>query len=780
VTGITEAWPSGPAAGEALPDHLASLHGEQWAVWRWAALRGAGFPADRLGSLADPALAEVADRALDDGTGPSFPRTYAPARERVSAAIRRVAAEPGFREAIAWQNREALHSAVDRLLDRRDTPSRRRRQEQLVARYLQRYCAKNDTIGFFGPVGWARVDDDAPAIDVRPGPGLLAERRTYFEGWCVELLAEALAAGGALLPWLAPRPLPHLHVEGDRLVVPLGRGVALTPVEAAVLRACDGRRTALEIAAELTADPAPGLEGEQDVLDALHRLRAGRRVAWALEVPGDDLHPERRLRALLERVADDGLRRPALEALDELEAARGAVAAAAGSARDVDDALGGLGATFARLTGAAPTRSHGEEYAGRALVYEDCRRDVEVRLGPKLLAGLGPALSLVLDSARWLVAEAAALYREALRALHAELGGGVVPLPALWLHAHDLLFADEGDESAVVRELVGRLRERWATVLVLPPGERRLVLSAAELRPRVDAAFAVNVRAWDGAIYYSPDVLLAAPDAAAVRRGEFLYVLGEVHPAVNTLRTALFPAQHPAATELLQAVERDLPGPRVVPIYGRGRGIALRTCRALVSPRDHRLVFAVDTCGVPPERALPIASLLVEDAPGSLTVRTRDGRLRFDVLDVLGELLALRLVHAFEIAPPAAHTPRVTVDRLVVSRETWRLPAAGVAFAAARDEPSRFLEARRWRRAHGMPRLVFARTWRGTKPFLVDFDSLLSVEVLARAVRQTAAAAPEEVVTVSEMLPTPDQMWLADAAGRRYASELRLVAVDRS
>jgi hypothetical protein len=774
------AWPSGPVACQAPPDHLARLHGERWAVWRWVALRGAGFPVDPVLALADPVLAETADRTLEDGAGTAFTPAFAAARRRAGARIQQVAAEPLFREAIAWQNREALHTAVDRLLHRADPPARRRRQEQLVVRYLQRYCTKNDTIGFFGPAGWARVSDDAPAIDLRPGPGLLVERRTYFEGWCIELLAAALAAGGELQPWLAPRLLPHLHVEGSHLVVPLGRGTALTRVEVAVLRACDGRRTAREIAAELAADPMLGLDGEGSVLDVLRRLRDGRRVAWTLEVPGDDLHPERRLRALLERVGDDGLRSAALGALDELEAARAAVAAAAGSAERLDVALGGLGATFARLTGAAQSRGHGEEYAGRALVYEDCRRDVEVRLGPELLAELGPALSLVLDAARWLVAEAAALYREAIRTLHAELGGGVVPLASLWLHAHDLLFGDASHESEVVREVAGRLHRRWAAVLLLPPGARRVARRAAELRPRVDAAFAVDGRAWDAAIYHSPDVMLAAADVGAVRRGDFVYVLGEVHPAINTLRTALFPESHPAPGELLRAAEGDLPGPQVVPVYGRGRGLALRTSRGLVPPRDHRLVFAVDTCGVPPERALPIGSLVVEDAGDSLTVRTRDGRLRFDVMDALGELLALRLAHTFDVAPPAPHTPRVTIDRLVVSREAWRLPAAGVAFASARDEAARFLEARRWRRGHRMPRLVFARTRPGTKPFFVDFDSPLSVEVLARTVRQAAATAPEEVVTVTEMLPTPDQMWLTDADGRRCASELRFVAVDRS
>jgi hypothetical protein len=34
-------------------------------------------------------------------------------------------------------------------------------------------------------------------------------------------------------------------------------------------------------------------------------------------------------------------------------------------------------------------------------------------------------------------------------------------------------------------------------------------------------------------------------------------------------------------------------------------------------------------------------------------------------------------------------------------------------------------------------------------------------------------------VTVTEMLPAPDQTWLTDAKGRRYTAELRMVAVDQ-
>jgi hypothetical protein len=47
---------------------------------------------------------------------------------------------------------------------------------------------------------------------------------------------------------------------------------------------------------------------------------------------------------------------------------------------------------------------------------------------------------------------------------------------------------------------------------------------------------------------------------------------------------------------------------------------------------------------------------------------------------------------------------------------------------------------------------------------------------LRRARRNAGDAA---MVTVAEMLPTPDQVWLTDARGVRYTSELRMVAVDQ-
>jgi len=132
---------------------------------------------------------------------------------------------------------------------------------------------------------------------------------------------------------------------------------------------------------------------------------------------------------------------------------------------------------------------------------------------------------------------------------------------------------------------------------------------------------------------------------------------------------------------------------------------------------------------------------------------------------------------AFGMLSPADHTPRISIDRLVVERERWRAEAAELSFAWETDEWSRFRSVGRWRERNGMPQHVFVQTSRGAKPAYVDLAAPVLVDVLARTVRR--AAGRGERITVSEMLPAPDQVWLPDGSGRRYTCELRLVAIHR-
>ena len=736
-------------AAPAPASHLIPL-APGWALWRTFCLRGAGLPVEHLAPL-----------------GESDP-------ERLTAALHDAANLPALREAVAWQNRHALTTGIDALVRRGRGPVRRttrhRQHEALLTSYLQRYCAKNDTIGFFGPVGWAEIDD-GPGIRVARGDG---RRTTYLEGWAVRAVLEAHAE--ALRPWLVPRRMPFLGLDGDRLLVPLAAPIPLTPLDAAVFEACDGVRTAAEIAHAVAGDPG-------EVSDALGRLAAARRLAWRVDIPPHTVRPELAGAEILGNVADESVREQAGAALAELTDARDGLARAAGRADAVASAMAALEETFIRLTKTSPTRRAGSMYAGRTLAYEECLRADSVRLGSSLLDGIRDALALVLDSARWFTARVAGEYRrrfeETYRRRAAELGTHTVPFADFWLLANEDIFDTSG---AVSGPAVQDLQNRWSALLGLGASETggQLRVSAADLTGPAAEAFPASPPPWPAAVHHSPDLMIADADPDADGGRAVTWVLGEVHPGMVTTRYASWMAFHPAPGAARAGLHLDLGGGTVFAAEtAELGGPTARLSNALADARDHRLVFAHDACGVDPGRAVVVGDCEVVEAPSGLRVRRRDGTFDADLLEVLGDLLTGSFSQDFRMLPPAAHTPRIQIDHLVISREAWTFRAADVPFAAIADEAARYGRAREWAAGHGLPRHVFVRISGERKPIYADLTSLASVDIVSRAVRRARRGAGDDAaVTVAEMLPGPDQTWLTDASGRRYTSELRLVAVD--
>lgn len=714
-----------------------------------------------------------------------FDQAYQSAAISMTRHLHAVMATDRFREALVWQNRQVLHTSVIPVLN--SDPAlvartwRYRQKEAVIVNYVQRYCTKNDTIGFFGPVGWAYASDHGPAITTRPGPSLVAARTTYFETWCIDVLAETLAQDEALLPWLVPRQMPFLYVDGNTLRLPLTPPLTIPAAEAAILRACDGQRPAHAIAAAVIRDPQGELRSEAEVYAQLKRLRDMRRIVWTLEVSAEGQYPEQALRQHLERVEDEQVRSAALNVLAELEAARDRVARASGNPEQLDRAIQDLETTFTNYTNAAATRRAGSTYAGRTLVYEDCRRDVEVDLGPELIEALAPPLALLLTSARWLTYAAARVYRQAFKQIYDQLvtktGSQTVDFASFWLLSHPLLF----EESAMLDSLVHAFQERWAKILVLPPGQRQVAFTSQALRQSVGTLFKAPHPGWSSARYHSPDIMIAASGPDAIRRGDYHLVLGELHPGVNTLKTWLFVSQHPDASQLFAATLADLPPGQIALVPSREVGGATaRLSTALISPDDLRFVFAHDSCGFPRERSLLTGSLVMEHSAGQLVVRCRDTHQQFDVIEVLADLLMLQLITRFSMIRPAEHTPRISIDRLVVSRETWRFAPSTLSFAYLEHEAERFLAARQWAKVHTMPRFVFVKTPVEKKPFYVDFDSIVAIDLLSKAIRRTRDQGAEGAqITISEMLPDPTQAWLTDREGQHYTCELRVVAVDQ-
>jgi Lantibiotic dehydratase, N terminus len=762
--------------------HRVPLGGTTWSVWQDVALRSAGFPAHMMLAICDEALARSADLAEADAAGAGltgrlgYDTAFAGAAVRLSRAIAGTVADPGFQEALTWQNPELaqlLSNAAPGLARR----SKDRKREIVIANYLQRYCLKNDTIGVFGPVGWAYAGHGPAGLVMTPGENLIARRTTYFEVWAMDKLAAGIARQGRALGWLRPRRTRSVFVDGNMLHRPYRKPVTLTDAELRTLMACDGRRTISDVQAIAGPAAASAQLPRLTELGAVRLDLQGPVHAW----------PERLLRDQLDQIADPAARAAALQPLERLITARDEVAASAGDAARLRQALAELAAAFEEVTGAPATRRAGEYFAGRTMVYQDAVRDVRVDLGAAVTGALGAPLALVLDSARWLVNDITARYRvlfaELLDDEIARAGGVPVPLSRLLTVASPYLPFRSGRKlSELAAASMAELRRRWQEVLGPQQSDSRHHVSAEAITAKVAECFPALPVAWSGARQHSPDIMIAAASRGEVQRGNFLLVLGEMHVAHNTLESRALVEQHPDRARLIAAEQADHGARRIVSIPAKdyphvtSRG---SPPSAMLGPGQIYWSAGIVDSLDPPEPAtvMPAAAMTVTRRGDDLVVHVRPAGAELCFLEVIGDLMSGIVINAFHPVAPAAHQPRVTIDRLVLSREQWTFQVAESGWAFAGDEQERYYLARRWRHEHHLPERVFFRVPVELKPIAADFRSIALVNLFAKSIRQAQAAGHAEY-TVTEMLPDPDQLWLTDHAGQRYTSELRFVAFD--
>ena len=618
-----------------MDDHLVPLGGD-WALRRDFAVRSAGFPVAGLDAF---------------GTHDE------------AARLRDLAADPAFREAVTWQNRDVLANAVDGLLKAAGQTSNQRRREEIVARYWQRYCAKNDTIGFFGPLAWGELRDDGPALTQR-SRALIRERTVHMETWCLERFLQAVTDD----PWL-----------------PLG--------------------------------------------------------PW----------PEEDARIRIESIADTAARERAATGLARLEAARTRIAAA--SREELGGALDEFDRVFEDLVGEPSERTPELAGGGRTPVYMDAMRDLDVNVGPGLVAELTGSLPPLLESSRWLCGRSfqlgCGLMMEAIGS------GGRRPLAPLYgkvlsaLGEMPRLLASEHDE----------LQRRWAELLDDP--------HRTTIGHRARARFSDYGPAWPVSVFHSPDIQIAAADANAVERGDYLAVIGDYHPGTSPLGQGLFSYRHPNRQRFLRTWGSDVGTPTIHPLPPRVPQVPLtaRLMPAANLPGDIVVLPPMpETRARPGSRVVSVTDLLVDGT----RITDREGSFRAPLHALFWVPMFVATVFSYEAFPTVEHMERITVGRTVLRRESW--------WIAIGDCPTHPAAIAEWARDHGMPRRVFVRMPGEPKPTYLDVESSALARIFCRQIRRHADR-PEQLVAVSEMLPRPEDCWL-ELDGERYTSELRMTAVD--
>jgi hypothetical protein len=747
------------------PAHLVPLDGG-WALWRCAAVRGAGLPVDWLAGFAP--------------SGPDGSSTL----DSTDHAAGRLLGEDAFVAALTWQNPDAVRNWVGAAAAavRADPAAAAHltgKRAALLARYAQRYCAKNETIGFFGGVGWARLDPDGGAPIASTGTAGVRRYTVHFELWAIEALAGLWSADLRLMPYLPVRRHAATSVDGAVIRRPFRPPMPLTGAAAAVLAAIDGRRRTREVVRAAAA----GCGGAEAAGAELVRLRDAGAVEIGFALRPDE-RPEAQLREQVDRVDDPRLRAELVASLDELAAGRDRVAGAALEPTGLAAALRDLETTFSKLTALPAVQHKPRRATGRTTVYLDSRRDLDARLGAPLLDALRAPLRLLLDSARWFTAELAEAVDQALAGRYQQLLGRQreVTLAELYFASADVL---AGAPGTLVHDVAADLRERWAEIIPAGPAEE-IRLSSADIAPLVAGLFPDRAPGWTAARYHCPDLMLARVGAGPDGGTRYRWVLGELHLAMNTLENRVFLTQCDRPAELVAAVAADMRGGRIVPTYPLGPQVDPRRYPPLAVHLPDRYVswsFGGDA-GPPGGASIPATALVVE--PGGqgrtgLLAGPRGQSWRAPVREFLGEFLSALAVNRFSLRRAGDRQPRVLIDDVVVHRAAWRIPVAGLAAAAAGRGEHRPERLAGLLRERGVPRFAFVRTPLEAKPFYLDLRAPLMLRNLSRAVRalrdQPAGGSDLEL---TEMLPGPDELWLTDPHGRRYTSEFRIVAVDQS
>lgn len=696
-------------------------------------------------------------------------------------ALRGFASDPMFQEAVIWQNWQAFETAVQSVgREHSESPrnQRRRNHEELVANYAQRYCVKNDTIGFFGPVAWGRIESGSRLLQLSHGPSLTKRRKTYFENWPIDKVAMSLSQLQGMDWWISPRLVPDAVIEKGMMERPGFLTVALSELEQAVLSRCDGETLPEEILRAIQDDPRFGDCSQQELRGVLKAKAEESVIVWRFLVPVE-VNSEIALRQQLLRVGDSELRTAALSRLDKLEAARREVEGATGDPIRLNQAMRNVELVFEEITNAPGNRNPGATYGGRTVVYEDCQRDVAIQITPDLLSPIVPALSLLLKSLRWFMQSTALefhrLFGQTYRELTVARSSGDIRLQDWWNYTEPKLL-----NASSLGEVEKLFRQKWDDILSVGGEVSTVQFGSNDLAGKVEQLFPELGAGYHPVRYFCPDLMLAAQDAEAVCRGELQYVLGEVHAGKNTLLHAALVEQHPNRDDLSEATQRDLASSCFKILNTQAdQTTTVRTSEGLLRPTDYLLATTPDAVAPGGYDCHPISGLMLTERDAVIEVISpADGR-RFHILEAFSDLLFGFVMNKASWIQPLPHAPRVLIDKLVIHRETWRFRKDELDFAVEKDEAARFLGARRWMKSHGLPQKAFVKSALEVKPFYVDMESPVLVEILCRAIRRMNSSGEQgEELVFSEMLPGPQQLWLHDAKGASYTSELRFAVVD--
>ena len=658
----------------------------------------------------------------------------------------------GVREVLAGLLTDGAHESCP-------LPPRRKRdraRERHLLLYLQRICAKNDTLSEFGPGGWGTVAGRPKSLTLSPQPGIAA-RETFLERWTAHGVAAALNADPEIRDELAPRLNPNGLIAGDRFIfTDTGEAIELDAATQQVLQRIDSKTAAHSLGID-----APILE----------QLAQQRIIRWEVEVPALEPHAFDVLVSDVTQWRDGPVRASWLSALQPIAALPGKFAEAPSTgarAEIMDDARRQL-----QNLGAARTGSDRFLYSAANPIGEECFRECNFTIGEDLVGEVArdaaPWIDFWRDSYAFVASRVAAGLRGILE--KAPTKNGAMPLPAFFHVCEQLRMPLTGPA------MVGLAHMAFQEVKVAFRQQIAQRADEAEVQLTADDCHFVRKNfeypKFDEYTYPSADMQISAESVEAVARGEYEWVLAELHPPVALLHHGFYWGC-PDKEALGRAVASTTNGRPTLHFGFFAIDFTATTVVRVFDAIPDLMNFVAPQRGNPRWRIIPSAEIevFVDDANGDVALRLRGSGEYLGSL-ARGWWMALGF-HPF-LFGRAPHLPRLRCGKVIVQRRSWtvsleELPAGNYTGV------SRNLVAaiERLRAAKGWPRYIYIRPSeqalrrsgaegrdKDTKPVFIDLESYLFLEIFHGWLTKAGE------LEVIEMLPDPDHLLWQEKDGRR-------------
>ena len=670
-------------------------------------------------------------------------------------------------EALFISNPAALTRTRELIRDRYAKNDTRKKQKlRLGWSYAQRFCAKNDTSSFFGPLAWGRFDpQQTENMHVTYGDAWIKDRSTFFENWAVQRLVNQINQQCPPPDCMPLQLNTGCYLQEHTLFMPIGKKQHLSPATAQILAYINdpgsGTPTCRGLLNACGDTPASTL---RDLLEHLVSKRIVRR-GWRMS-PRERQPIERMLRWLDDAAVPEGFRQIWQLRLEKLESAR--CDYATGDLERRTACLDRLNQLLAEA-GVDLSREAGAMYVGRYPVYEDCSRNMNISLGQGLFKQVNEDLAPLMRIHQWLIKAIAHQLNQAFIDVWKQRQN-VPDTPVDFLDLlNSLAPLLPAIEARIAVDLEQRLEKTWGQQLEGLADNLDVHLSTADIEQlinRLDAELGVTEFEVFGSDYHSPDFLLSSASVDAINRGDYAIIVGEVHPAVHTLSQPVAAPFGPFNTQVNEEVETIFQRPRLI-LADSPESYQRSHIDWPLQPSYRQLILPTGGGCVAAHQQFAAGRAKVTYANGRLQVIDALGQFSEDLLCVYPTPMH-RLGFALAGSAVAKHDQRrIWLGRALYKRASWlfssdQLPQVKNSV----DDLDHTLQWRAWAIAQGLPRYAFIKIDSEPKPLFLDFDNPLSLDGISNALQSAGQ------VKFSEMRPCPDELWLEQARGR-FCCEIR-------